>query len=149
MKTMPIPFFNIKDIVHFEFVPRCQTVNQAYYMKILKWLCEVVHRERPELWPSDWILHHDNATTHKALSFKQFLAQKLIIEMEHIPCSPDLGLNDFWLFIKIKSTLKGWRFQDVEDIQKESDSGTESCSTTGVPKMFPAVGALLVYMHSY
>jgi hypothetical protein len=44
---------------------------------------------------------------------------------------------------KINSSLKGQRFQDIEDIQKTCDDGTESCSTTGVPKMFPTVAALL------
>jgi len=39
--------------------------------------------------------------------------------MEHPPHSPDLVPNDLWLFPKIKSALKGWRFQDVEDIQKK------------------------------
>jgi histone-lysine N-methyltransferase SETMAR len=97
-----------------------------------------VRRKRPELWPNDWILHHDNAPAHKALSVKQFLAQKSIIEMEHPPCSPDVAPNDFWLFPKINSALKGRRFRDIEDIKK-CDYGTESCSTTGVPKMFPTV----------
>jgi hypothetical protein len=81
-------------------------------------LHEAVHRRRPELWPSDWILRHDNAPAHKALSVKQFLAHKSITEIEHTPFSPDMALNDFWLFPKIKFALKGWRFQDIEDIQK-------------------------------
>jgi hypothetical protein len=38
--------------------------------------------------------------------------------MEHTPISPGLSLNDFWLFPKIKFALKGWRFQDIEDNQK-------------------------------
>jgi hypothetical protein len=29
-----------------------------------------------------------------------------------------LAPNDFWLFLKIKSALKGQRFQDTEDIKK-------------------------------
>jgi hypothetical protein len=37
--------------------------------------------------------------------------------MEHPSCSPDLAPNDFWLFPKIKSTLKGQMYQDTEDIQ--------------------------------
>jgi hypothetical protein len=53
-----------------------------------------VHRKRPELWPNDWILHHDNAPDHKALFVKQFMAQKSITEMEHPPCSLDLAPND-------------------------------------------------------
>jgi alpha-L-fucosidase len=90
MKTVLITFFNMKNIVHFEFIPQGQTVNQAYYMEILKRLREAVHRKRPELWPNDWILHHDSASAHRALSVKQFLNQKLITETHHPPCSPDL-----------------------------------------------------------
>jgi hypothetical protein len=37
--------------------------------------------------------------------------------MEHPLHSPDLAPNDFWLFPKMKSALKGRRFQDTEDIQ--------------------------------
>jgi hypothetical protein len=47
------------------------------------------------------------ASAHKTLSVKQFLAQKCITEIEHPPCSSDLGPNDFWLFPEIKSALKG------------------------------------------
>jgi hypothetical protein len=39
-------------------------------MEILKRLRESVLRKRPELWTNDWILHHDNATAHKAPSVK-------------------------------------------------------------------------------
>jgi hypothetical protein len=63
MKVLLITFFDIKSIVHFEFIPQAQTVIQAYYVEILIWLHEAVHRKRPELWPSNWILHHDSATT--------------------------------------------------------------------------------------
>jgi predicted Abi (CAAX) family protease len=107
MKTVLITFFDMKDIVQFYFIPQGQTVNQAYYVEILKWLCKFVHMERPELRPNDWILHQDSLPAHKELSIKQFLAQKLITEMEHSPCSPSLALKDFFLFPKIKSALKG------------------------------------------
>jgi histone-lysine N-methyltransferase SETMAR len=102
--------FDIKCTVHFEFIPQGQTVNQTYYVEILKRLREVLHRKRPELWPNDWILHHDSAPAHKVLSVKQFVAKKSITEMEHPPYSPDLAPNDFCLFPKIKSALKGRRY---------------------------------------
>jgi hypothetical protein len=108
MKTMLISFFHIKGIVHFASIPHCQTVKQAHYVEILKRLHEAVRRKRPELWPNDWILYHDNAPAHKVLSVKHFLVQKSVTEMEHY--SPDLAPNEFWLFQKIKSALKGRRF---------------------------------------
>jgi hypothetical protein len=54
------------------------------------------------------------------LYFKQFLAKKSVTKKEHPPYSPDMTLNDFWLFPKIKSALKGRRFQDTEDIQQNA-----------------------------
>jgi transposase len=75
-----------------------------------------VCRKRPELWPNDWILHHDNAPAHKALSVKQFVAQKSITEFEHPSYSPDLAPNDLWLF---PSTLNEQKLQNTEDIQKK------------------------------
>jgi hypothetical protein len=61
--------------------------------------------------------------------------------MDHPHHSPDLAPNDFWLFPKIKSALKGPRFQDNEDTKK-CDDGTESYSTAEVTKIFPTVAAL-------
>jgi hypothetical protein len=118
---MFITFFGINRIMNFELAPHGHTINQAYYMyvEILKRLREAVSRKMSEIWPNDWILHHDNAPAHKTFSVKQFLAQKSITEMKHPRplFSPDLTPNDFWLFQKIKSSLKGRRCQDIEDIQ--------------------------------
>jgi hypothetical protein len=56
--------------------------SQVHYVEILKWFHEAVHRKRPELLSNGWILPHDTAPAHKALSVGQFLAQKLITEKE-------------------------------------------------------------------
>jgi hypothetical protein len=42
---MLITFFDIMGTVHFELIPQGQTVNQAYYVEILKWLNEAVCRK--------------------------------------------------------------------------------------------------------
>jgi hypothetical protein len=52
----------------------------------------------------------------------QFLAQKLITEMEYLPYSPCLISNDLWLFLEIKSALNGRIFQDIEDFQNSTTS---------------------------
>jgi histone-lysine N-methyltransferase SETMAR len=42
-----------------------------------------------------------------ALSVREFLASTQITMLEHPPYSPDLALNDSFLFPKIKEILKG------------------------------------------
>jgi len=38
--------------------------------------------------------------------------------MEHTSGFPVLVPNDYWLFLEMKSALKGRIFQDIEDIKK-------------------------------
>lgn len=44
IKTMLICFFDVQGIVHSEFVPPGQTVNQDYYIEVLRRLREAVRR---------------------------------------------------------------------------------------------------------
>jgi hypothetical protein len=53
MKTMLITFFGIKGTVQSEFIPQGQTVNQTYYVEILKRLREAVGIKMPERLPND------------------------------------------------------------------------------------------------
>jgi hypothetical protein len=41
MKTMLSTSFSIKNVVHFEFIPQGQTVNQACYVEVPKQLHEL------------------------------------------------------------------------------------------------------------
>jgi len=68
VKTMLVCFFDHKGIVHFEFIAQGQMVNQQCYLEVLTRLREFVRRKRPRLWPDKWILHHDSAPAHDALS---------------------------------------------------------------------------------
>jgi hypothetical protein len=42
-------FFDMEGNVNFEFILQGQTINQAYYVEMLKWLSETVRIKRPEL----------------------------------------------------------------------------------------------------
>jgi hypothetical protein len=67
------------------------------------------------------VLHHDNAPAHSS-SFlvRNFLAKNETTVIPQLPYSPDLAPADFFLFPKLKSTLKGHRFDAFDEIQKNS-----------------------------
>ena len=68
---------DIRGIVLYEFVPPGQSTNQVYYLEVLENLIEKVRQKRPEVFANiSWILHHDNAPAHTALSVREFLATK-------------------------------------------------------------------------
>jgi len=115
---MLIAFFDIDGLVHHEFVPTGQTVNKEFYKTVLQCLRDAVCRHRPEKWRSgNWILHHDNAPAHRAVTTNEFLVKHNIPLLPQPPFSPDLAPCDFFLYPQLKETMKGRRFDYVEDIQ--------------------------------
>jgi hypothetical protein len=116
IKTTLITFFNIKDTVHFEFIPQGKTVNQAYYS-----LAQQLDS-----------LHHDNYLAHKAFSIKQFLAPKSITEMKthHIPL---IWFRRTSNCFKNKACLKGFRIffkisKKVTTLKAISQQEFQKCS---------------------
>jgi histone-lysine N-methyltransferase SETMAR len=65
----------------------------------------------------EWFLLHDNAPVNTAGAVAHFLARKQITVLHHPSYSPDLAPVYFFLFPKLKSQLKGKRFQDISTIQ--------------------------------
>ena len=74
---------------------------------------------RPPLWSaSDWQLHHDNVPIN-ALHLKQSFLVKHQITQVTQPCySPDLVPWKLWIFPKLKLSLKGKRFQTIDEIRE-------------------------------
>ena len=129
-KTMMIVFFYIWGVIYIDWVPEGQTLNQVYYKNVLTTLREHVRRRRPDMWKNaSWILHYNNAPAHNALSVKRYLAKNNIPVMEHPPYSPDLAPCDFFLIPKIKSALKGTRFESADAVKAKSDATLEQLNT--------------------
>ena len=117
IKTMLICFFDSQGVVHKEFVPPGQTVNKQYYHEFFERLRKRVHRVRPEI-ADTWMLHHDNAPCHTAISVNECLSKKVISLVPQPPYSPDVSPCDFFLFPKLKFHLKSRHFGTVDNIQK-------------------------------
>ena len=52
------------------------------------------------------------------MSLQRFLMKYPTIQVTQPPHSPDLVPCNFWLFLKLKSPLKGKRFQTISEIQE-------------------------------
>ena len=121
IRGLTIKFANLPPCACSLWICTYWTVNQVYYLEVLKRLREKVRRKRPELFANNsWILHHDNAPAHMTLPVREFLATKQITVLEHPAYSPDLAPSDFFLFPKIKVILKGRHFDDIDDIRSNT-----------------------------
>ena len=78
----------------------------------------MIHRLK--LWATgDWQLHHNKVTVH-ASRLMQFVVETSITQVTQPPESPDLVPCDFWCSPKLKSPLKGKRFQTINEIQENT-----------------------------
>ena len=104
--TIKFANFTLRRIVHYEFVPTGQTVNQVYYLEALKRPREKVRRKRPELFANSCTLHRDKAPAHTALSVSEFLATKQVTVLEHPAYSLDLASNDYFSVPEDKGNIE-------------------------------------------
>jgi len=92
-------------------------VNSEYYKGLLQHLRKDVCRKQSQKLANGFILHHDNAPCHTSLLVGQFLSNKNITVGPYPPYLPDLALCNFWLFLKVKMTMKGKGFEMIQDIK--------------------------------
>jgi hypothetical protein len=114
---MLICFFDSQGIVHKEFVPPGQTVNQKFYQEVLERLRKRVACVRPGT-ERTWMLHHYNTPCHTEVSINEFLGEKNIPVLPQLHYSPDLSPSDFVLIPRLKNHLKGYHVGTLDNIQK-------------------------------
>jgi len=78
-----------------------------------------VRRKSPELWENQtWMFHHDYAIAHVSLLIRINLAKYRIFVVPNPSYSPNLPREDLFLLSKLKTTLKGRRFQTEGEFRK-------------------------------
>ncbi|UYV71503.1 hypothetical protein LAZ67_8003522 [Cordylochernes scorpioides] len=121
VKVLLTVFFDFRGVVHHEFLPQGRTVNEEYYLQVMRNLREAIRQKRPDLWKNkNWLLHHDNAPAHTSLLVRDFLAKTNTLMMPQLPFTPDLAPCDFFLFPKLKRPMKGRRYATLDEIKKAS-----------------------------
>jgi transposase len=102
-------------------------------LEVLKRLREKVRRKRAEIFANNsWILHHDSAPAHTALSVREFLASKQLTVLEHPPYSPDLTLSDIFPVPEDK----GKNFDDIDDIRSNTTAALKAIPQNQFQNLF-------------
>ena len=126
--------FDFKGIIHFEFLPQGQTVNQYVYKEIIRRLMRSVQDKRRDLWENNaWVLLHDNAPGHSALSIRWFLAERNVPTLEQPPYSPDLAPCDFFPIPQAQWGDQGDPISCCVGHQKGCDDGAPEDSRRSLP----------------
>ena len=111
-------FFDAEGVIRREFVSEGQKVNAEFYVGVLDRLLKRIRRVRTaKLQSNEWFLLHDNTPSHNAAIVKKFLPNRNVAVLHHPPYSPDLAPANYFLFPKLKFSLKGQHFQTLEEIQ--------------------------------
>jgi hypothetical protein len=77
-------FFESQGIIHKEYVPPGQTVNQTFFREVLEKLRKREVRVRPGIEHTS-MLHHDNTPCHTAICINKFLAERNILVVSQAP----------------------------------------------------------------
>ncbi|XP_026827933.1 protein GVQW3-like [Ooceraea biroi] len=134
VKTMLTVFFDQEGVVHHEYAPQGRTKNMKYYLAVLKRLRDAVSSKRP-LWKSgNWLLHHDNAQSSHLI--QDFLTKHGIVQLCQPPSSPDIAPCDFWLFSKLKHSLKDKRCDDIEELKRHATTELLAIATNDFENCF-------------
>ena len=130
-------FFSSEGVVHYEFLPQGRTVNKEYYLEVLQRLREAVRKRRPDAWRQNrWKLQHDNEPSHSSFLVRDLLAKHVTTVLPQPPYSPYLAPADFFLFPKLKSTLKGRCLESIEAINTNSLAHLRCISKTALQECF-------------
>ena len=86
-----------------------------------------------------FVPHALTTEQHHAAIVKKFLANRNVAVLHHPPYSPDLTPADYFLFPKLKFSLKGRHFQTVEEIQcavtRELNKSSKTAFLEGMKKL--------------
>ena len=106
-------FWDMKGVVHMEFLKQGHTVKSEKYISTLRPLKARLRWVRSR---RDSILQHDNARPHTSRQTQDALAQLKLPALPYPAYSADLAPSDYFLFLQLKKHLKGNHYNSDEEV---------------------------------
>ena len=142
-KHLMIPFFDSTGMIYMDWVSTGQTVNNQYYVAVLREFRKTFYWKKPAVFKSgQWHFHQDNAPVHNSTLVTDYLTKMCIKTVPYPPYSPVLAPCDFWLFPK----LRGCRFETIEEMK---EAVTKVIDTLTQEDFHGAFQKLLERYHKY
>ncbi|KFM65461.1 Histone-lysine N-methyltransferase SETMAR, partial [Stegodyphus mimosarum] len=105
-KVLLSVWWDYKGIIYYELLQPYRTIHSDVYIEQLTKLNNAVEEKRPKSTNRKGVVfHHDNARPHTSLVPRQKLLELGWDVLSHPPYSPDLALNDYFLFRSLQNSL--------------------------------------------
>jgi len=111
-KVMLCVWWGVRGIVHWETLPKGQTINGELYCKQLDRVAECLKRKQDRVY-----FLHDNARPHTSKLAIEKLAELQWQIVPHPPYSPDLAPSDYHLFRSMAHFLDEKKFDDEDEVK--------------------------------
>jgi len=108
-------FWDARGVLYTEFLSKGSTVNSNRYCATLWSLKQFTRRIRPGR--NMFILHHDYTRPYCSAQTQDAMTSLKFTVVPHPSYSPDLAPPDFWLFPKLKETLKVQHFSSDAKVE--------------------------------
>lgn len=115
-KVLASVFWDTRGIIMIDYLEKGQTITGDYYSKLLITLKEKIKERRRGMLAKGVLFLQDNAPVHKSHIAMNSIRDLGFELLDHPPYSPDLAPSDYYLFPRLKKTLKGHKFLCNEEI---------------------------------
>jgi histone-lysine N-methyltransferase SETMAR len=114
-KMMVSIFWDSQGIIIIDYLEQGRTINVTYYADKLRFLRqEITCERRDKLTPGVLLLHH--APTHTSKVAIAAVTDCGFEILPYPPYYPNSASSDFYLFLKLKTKLRGRRFGSNESV---------------------------------
>ena len=115
-KVMASVFWDREGVVMVDYLEKGSTINGKHYANQLRRLKEEIKAKRPGKLEKGVYMLQDNAPAHTSQVAMAAANECGFRILPHPPYSPDLAPSDYFLFPKLKETLRGRRFSSDSDV---------------------------------
>ena len=120
-KVLASIFWDVQGLLFIDYIEKGRTINSEYYIALLVRLKEEIAKKQPQMKKKKVLFHQYNALCHKLIAMMAKLHELHFKLLLHPLYSPDLDLNDYWLFEDLKRMLQGKRFGFNEEVVSETE----------------------------